>query len=345
MKMGLSWKAPAEWIKIQTVDAHTAGEPLRIVTHGFPPVPGKTILEKRKYVRQNLDHLRTLLIGEPRGHADMYGCILTEPETRDGDFGVIFLHNEGYSTMCGHGIIALTRVVLETWEAAGHSASPVLKIDTPAGRVVARAKRKNGRIKAISFENVPSYAALMDRTVEVEGLGRIKFDLAYGGAYYAFCSARDLGFRLLPDESRDIIEAGKKIKRAVHSTYPVIHPAAKDLGFLYGVIFVGPPHDDHNHSRNVCVFADGELDRSPTGTGVSARAAIHYERHELDVGEPFTVESIVGTCFTARVKETTRLGDNPAVIPEVSGMAHITGCHMFVIDPEDPLKNGFFIRS
>jgi trans-L-3-hydroxyproline dehydratase len=329
---------------VRTIDAHTAGEPLRVITGGLPPLPGATILEKRRYFREHLDHLRTALMWEPRGHADMYGCVLTEPETPDGDLGVIFMHNEGYSTMCGHGIIGLAKVALDTGMVEKEGDNPVLRIDTPAGRVTAYARREKGRVVEVSFQNVPSFVYALDQVVEVDGLGEVRYDVAFGGAFYAFCRAEDLGLRLVPEEFRQLIDLGMRIKRAVMESLEIRHPFEEDLSFLYGTIFVGPPHDPAHHSRNVCIFAEGQVDRCPTGTGVSARAAIHYARGELSVGEPFVVESILGTCFTGRVVETTTFGPYEAVVPEVTGSAHICGRNELLIDPEDPLRYGFMLR-
>jgi len=333
---------PSEPILITTIDAHAAGEPLRVITAGYPQLPGKTILEKRRYARENLDHLRTALMWEPRGHADMYGALITEPERPDSHLGVLFLHNEGYSTMCGHGIIALTTVVLETGMIPIDI--PVLLIDTPAGQVTASAKHHGGRIREVSFLNVPSFVYALDKDVDVPGIGRVRYDVAFGGAFYAFCRAEDLGVGLKPEDFRSLIDAGMRVKRAVMESLPIRHPLADDLGFLYGTIIVGPPENAKHHSRNVCVFADGEVDRSPTGTGVSARAALHFHRGEIKKGEPFIVESLVGTCFTGRVRETVKFGPYQAVIPEVAGSAWITGRNEWIIYPDDPLRSGFILR-
>ncbi len=340
----MDWKVPESWLCISAIDAHTAGEPLRIFTGGYPHLPGDTILDKRRYARENLDHLRTAAMWEPRGHADMYGCIITEPVTPDGDLGVLFLHNEGYSSMCGHGIIALTKVGLEMGLVDKPGENPVLKIDTPAGRVTAFARRENGRVGEVSFHNVPSFVYAFDRVVDVPDLGEVRYDVAFGGAFYAYVAAEPLGLKLTAAEFSRLIELGTLIKDAVMDSLPIKHPFEKDLSFLYGVIFIGAAHKAGHHSRNVCVFADGEVDRSPTGTGVSARAALHFARDELTVGQPFIVESILGTCFTGEVAEATRFGPYEAVIPKITGAAHICGLNTLLIDPEDPLRDGFILR-
>jgi trans-L-3-hydroxyproline dehydratase len=342
--MPCNWNPPKDWIRITAIDAHTAGEPLRVITSGVPPIPGATILEKRRYARKHLDHLRTALIWEPRGHADMYGCIVTEPVTPDGTLGVLFLHNEGFSTMCGHGVIGLVKVVLDTEMIALAGDAPTIRMDTPAGRVTAFARRENGSVVEVSFHNVPSFVYALDQNVEVPGIGRVRYDVAFGGAFYAFCRAEDLGVGLTTTDFRQLIDVGTSLKRAVMASLAIQHPFEKDLGFLYGTIIVGPPHDPKHHSRNVCIFADGEVDRSPTGTGVSARVALHYARGEIKINEPIVIESILGTCFTGEVVETTKFGLYDAVVPKITGTAHITGRNEFLIDPADPLRHGFILR-
>jgi len=341
------WRPPASWTTVTTLDLHTEGEPLRVLTGGLPEIPGDTILAKRRWARENLDDLRTALMWEPRGHADMYGCILTEPVTPEADFGVLFLHNEGFSTMCGHGIIAVTTAAVETRliaSSAAPSSEVRVGIDTPAGFVEAWARVEGRRVASVRFRNVPSFLAQPDATVDVPGIGRVRYDLAFGGAYYAYVDAADIGLSLTPEHTSSIIAAGKAIKRAVMDASSIVHPVDADLGFLYGVIFVGPSEDPAHHSRNVCVFAEGEVDRSPTGTGVSGRVAIHHARGELAVGEDAIIESLLGTTFTARVAETTTFGSYDAVIPDVEGCAWITGQNTFTLDPADPLANGFLLR-
>jgi trans-L-3-hydroxyproline dehydratase len=342
--MTTHWKPPQDWTSISTIDAHTAGEPLRIITHGLPPIPGDTILAKRRFAQKNLDYLRTALMWEPRGHADMYGCIITDPVTPDGDLGVLFLHNEGFSTMCGHGIIGLAKVGLDTGIIEKPGDHPVIKMDTPAGRVTAYGKRENGRITSVSFLNVPSFVYALDQVVDIPGIGEIHFDIAFGGAFYAYCDAADLGLTLSANEFRSLIDTGMRIKRAVMDSFDIRHPFEEDMGFLYGTIIVGDAHDPANHSRNVCIFADGEVDRCPTGTGVSARAALHFVRGELMLDEPFTVESILGTTFTGEVTDTVSFGRYQAIIPKVTGSAYITGRNELLIDPSDPLGDGFILR-
>lgn len=330
-------------MRIRTIEAHTAGEPLRIIVDGFPDLPGRTILEKRRFLRENLDYLRTALMWEPRGHADMYGALITAPERPDSDIGVIFLHNEGYSTMCGHGIIALVSVLLEAGLIRKEGEMPLVKVDTPAGQVQAKAVIEEGRVKEVSFLNVPSFLYLKDGLVDIPEIGQVRFDIAFGGAFYAFVDADELGLELKPASYQKLTDYGMRIKQAVMANFPIVHPVEPDLGFLYGTIFTGRPEDPSNFSRNVCIFADGQLDRSPTGTGVSARLALHYEKKEIGLGEWITVESILGTYFRGRAVQEAKLGPFRAIIPEISGNAFIVGYGEWLLDPADPLARGFLL--
>jgi trans-L-3-hydroxyproline dehydratase len=330
--------------RITTIDVHVAGEPLRVITGGFPALEGKTILEKRRYARDTLDHLRTVLMWEPRGHPDMYGCLLVEPTIPDADLGVLFMHNEGLSTMCGHGIIGLTTVVLEHGILPFREPETIVRWETPSGLVTARASLKDKRVRSVAFLNVPSFVAALDQTVDVPGLGSVGYDLAFGGAFYAFCRAQDVGVELNIGSARRVRELGMAIKEAVANQRTIEHPCEPDLGYVYGTIFVGPAASKDADCRHVCIFAEGALDRSPTGTGVSAHLAIQHARKQVQQGQAFTVESILGTRFIGRVNEVVQYEGMSAVIPEVEGSAYLTGKHEFLIDPDDPLKAGFLIR-
>lgn len=337
-----NWEPPKNWLQIKSIDLHTGGEPLRVLYGGLPEIKGKDILEKRRYFRDNWDHIRTGTMFEPRGHADMYGAFITEPISENADFGTFFIHNEGYSTMCGHAIIALTKLVFDTGMI--DKEEDELIIDAPPGLIRSRAERVNGVVKKVSFLNVPSFLLHRDQEVEVESIGKVKFDVAYGGAFYAFVDADELGIGMEEKDYNQLIDWGRKIKYAVMENFEIKHPFEEDLSFLYGTIFTGKAKDPKHHSRNVCIFAEGEVDRSSTGSGVSARAALHYAKGELKQGEKITIESILGTTMDVEVKEVTEYGPHNAVVPEVSGTAHITGKHEFYFDPDDPLKEGFIFR-
>lgn len=325
---------------IETLDYHTAGEPLRIVTAGLPHIPGDNMLARRRFMADKLDDYRKLLMREPRGHAEMYGAVLTEPVSVDGDCGVLFMHNSGYSTMCGHAIIALATAAVEQRLFPVRDAGAI-RIDTPAGQVVARARLDaHGKVLEVTFRNVPSFVLEPEFSVRVDGRA-VDMTIAFGGAFYAYIDAPTYGFDLVPGEAGRLIEFGQKVKATVAAHYRIEHPDGDDdLNFLYGCIFVKPGQKP-GHSRNACVFADGQLDRSPTGTGVSGRAAIHWSRGELALGESLEIESIIGTRFKVRCVEETQVGGLRAIVPEVSGSASLTGRHQFTLDARDPLPQGF----
>lgn len=336
------WQPPADWGRIATVEMHTGGEPLRIFTSGLPPLPGTNVLEKRRYFRDCCDHIRTATMWEPRGHADMYGAVITP--SLDADLDMFFLHNEGYSTMCGHAIIAVTKFALETGLIRARGARPQLSINVPAGRIQAEALMSDGKVERVMFRNVPSFLYLRDQRTDVPGIGTVRFDVAYGGAFYAIVEAQPLALTLAPHEFNRLIDYGRRIKQAVSAAFAMEHPFEQDLSFLYGTIFTGPAQHSHHHSRNVCVFAEGEVDRSPTGSGVSARAALHHAKGELALGQRITIESILGSTMTVEAVEITQFGPHAAVIPQVSGTAHFTGRSEFYFDPADPLARGFIFR-
>lgn len=339
---------PKDWLQIKTIDMHTGGEPLRVIVSGFPELKGNSVLDYRKYCKENHDDFRTALMFEPRGHADMYGCILTPPNDDEGDFGIIFLHNEGYSTMCGHAIIAISTLAIEMNWIEVIEGDNLLKIDAPCGRIISYAHVINGKVSGVRFHCVPSFVVDLDRTIDIDGLGKVTYDLAYGGAFYAYVdmAKNNFDFDLTPRSYRPLITHGSTIKHAVmNGDKDVIHPYEDDLSFLYGTIFIDNTKQPSGcDSRNVCIFAEGEVDRSPTGSGVSGRMAIHKKRNEIAFNEIMTIESITGSVFKGSVVSEEDYGSFRAVIPQVEGTAHITGMHTFVIDPLDPMKNGFILR-
>jgi proline racemase len=338
------WNPPEGWTRLRTIESHAAGEPLRIVTEGWPEIVGETMLAKRRYTRKNHDHLRRILLREPRGHTNMYGAIITEPVTPDGDLGVLFVHNEGFSTMCGHGVIALVTSLIETGSMPADRPNLTIRLDTPAGRVTARARVKGGRVRGVAFENVPSFVYARDLSVEVDGVGPLSYDIVFGGAFYAYCDAGDLGVELVPRESRRLVELGMKVKLAVMQETRIRHPVEQDLGFLYGTIISGGAVSASADIRNVCVFADGQIDRSPTGTGVSGHVALEYERKNLRIGQSLVVESILGTRFKGRALRTSTVGEYQGVVPEIEGSAHTAGRTELWLDPRDPLRDGFILE-
>lgn len=347
---GIVWRdsqPPAGVARITSLDVHAAGEPLRIITSGAPVILGATMLERRRWLLAHADHVRRALMWEPRGHFNMYGCIVTPPVSADADAGVLFLHNEGYSTMCGHGVIALVTALVETGTLPARGAATPVALDTPAGLVRATAHvDADGRVGRVSFVNVPSFVYARDVAVALAEAGPVRVDIAFGGAFYAIVPAERVGLRVAPEETERLVAVAEEIKRAVNASLRIQHPDEPDLGFLYGTILTGPPEDPAHHSRNICVFASAEVDRSPTGTGVSARLALHAARGEIGEGDEIVVESILGaaSAFGGRVVGRTAVGPHAAVLPEVSGTAFITGRHEFLLDPRDPLGAGFLVR-
>jgi trans-L-3-hydroxyproline dehydratase len=334
------------WSRIHSIDMHTAGEPLRVILSGLPELNGNSVLEYRRNMKARFDHYRTALMFEPRGHADMYGCILLPPNDENADFGILFLHNEGYSTMCGHAVIAITRLAVEMGWVPIKEPQTKVTIDAPCGRIYAFANIKAGAVSSTYFHCVPSFVVALDQQIEVAGIGLVGYDLAYGGAFYAYVDTDQLDISLNPENVQELISKGMAIKSAImKSTQPIEHPFEEDLSFLYGTIFISKRAGKNCHSRNVCIFAEGEVDRSPTGSGVAGRMAIHHARGDIRVGDaPLIIESILGTSFRGSVVEEVKYGPYQAVVPKVEGTAHVVGQNQWIIDPEDPLKEGFVLR-
>ncbi|MEX0816695.1 MAG: proline racemase family protein [Gaiellales bacterium] len=316
---------------VTTVDYHCAGEPFRIVNGGVDPIPGKTILEKRRYALEHLDHFRQLLVNEPRGHADMYGCFVTEPEDDGADLGVVFFHNAGYSTACGHGTIALVTAALETGMLPAEEPETSVVVDAPSGRLSTVATVRDGHVERVRFRNVPAYVE--HRSPDA--------DVAFGGAFYASVEAPGLVTR---ESVPALIERGRELKHALEAERDWIHPLEPELRDIYGVIFWEEEGREPLRQRNVTVFADGEVDRSPCGSGTSARLALLDADGALPRGEPLLHRSVVGTEFEGRVVDDAEVAGRPAVVTEISGSAHLTGFHQFVLEPNDPLGTGFLLR-
>ena len=329
-------------ISVKTIDAHAAGEPLRLIVDGFPAPRGKTMLEKREWVRRHADHLRRALMLEPRGHADMYGAILTEPVTPGADAGVLFMHNEGYSTMCGHGIVAVTTVALERRLIVPAGDGTAVAYDAPAGTVRARARLRDGRVESVAFVNVPSFVLHGGLTVKLASR-TVRADVAFGGAFYAIVDSEAVGLPIDAAHLPELRRIGMDIKHAIEAAHTIVHPLEPGLSGIYGTIFTGPPSDDSADLRNVTIFADAEVDRSPCGTGTAAVMAVIDAMGLLGADKAFVHESLIGTRFLGRVWSRTRVADYAAIIPEIEGSAWITGEHTFVIDESDPLREGFRI--
>jgi proline racemase len=331
-------------VEVRTTDYHTAGEPFRIVVEGAPELPGATVAERRALALESepAQRIRRFLCHEPRGHADMYGGFVVEPDDAGAELGVLFWHKDGFSTACGHGTIALAAWAVES----GRLEAPIdgeleLAIDVPSGRVGARVRMEGGAVAAVTFRNVPAY--VLARDVEVETAhGRLAVDVSYGGAIYASLPAADAGLAVVPEDLGALTALGREIKWALNEAEVARHPSDERLSGIYGTIWfddLGPAHQ-----RNVAIFADGEVDRSPCGSGTSARAALLAADGRLPAGTELLHESIVGSAFRARVVEQVREEGREAVVTEIEGSAHRTGEHRFVLDPRDPLADGFVLR-
>jgi proline racemase len=330
---------------INTFDMHTGGEPVRIVSGGYPPIPRGTILEKRGWVRENLDHLRKMLMFEPRGHYDMYGALLVEPDLPGADLAVLFMHNEGYSTMCGHAVIALGRYAVDHGLVKAVEPLTTVNIEAPCGMVVASVEVKDGKAGAVSFESVQSFLFARDLSLDVPGQGAIGFDIAYGGAFYALADCRQFGLAFGRNRARDFVDAATALTERVKAEIELSHPDHQDLAFLYGSILTdGGNGSNGAATKNVCVFADAEVDRSPTGSGVTARLAAMFARGELAVGEERLFESIVGSRFTGSVARDARTGGHDAIIARVGGRAFYSGRSEFWVEDGDTLGQGFLVR-
>lgn len=329
--------------KLTVTDMHTGGEPLRIVTSGYPPVPGRTILEKRAYVRDNLDHLRKILMFEPRGHHDMYGALLVQPTLPGADLAVLFMHNQGYSTMCGHAIIALGRYAVDKGLVAAQEPLTRIQIECPCGMVTAEIEVHEGKAGRVSFESVPAFLFARDAALELDGFGRIAFEIAYGGAFYCLAEAAQFGLEFGVSSVRDFTEAADALTQAAKSL-PLSHPEHDDLAFLYGTIITDGGSGMAAPSRNVCVFAEREVDRSPTGSGVTARLAAMHARGMPGMDGVRSFESLTGSRFSGSVVRSLALGPHAAIVARVGGKAHYCGEASYFVEEDDPLGGGFLLK-
>ncbi|WP_233563829.1 proline racemase family protein [Cryobacterium tepidiphilum] len=338
---------------MRTVDYHTAGEPFRIVPEVPVDIAGATVAERRVFAQQSgdVDAIRQLLVREPRGHADMYGGFIVPPDDDGADFGVLFWHGDGYSTACGHGTIALGVWAVQSGRvaAATDGVTPVT-MDVPSGRVVAHVRCEAGVVTGVLFENVPSYPVA--RGIEVAtSVGPVEADLAFGGALYASVEAKALGLSVVPADYVRLLQLGREIKWALNDSRLARHPLDDRLSGVYGTIIYDDLGDSPEgpHQRNVTVFADGRIDRSPCGSGSAARIALLADAGRLAPGQVLTHDSIAGTRFLGRVRGPASVDAGSsairgAVIPEVEGMAYRTGEHAFVLDPDDPIGTGLVLR-
>jgi proline racemase len=329
---------------ITTVESHTQGMPTRVVTSGVAPIPGKTMFEKRTYAQEHLDELRRFLMYEPRGHGSMSGAILVPPANPQADLGVIFIEVSGFLPMCGHGTIGVCTVAVETGLVHVTEPETTITLDTPAGLVVAKVQVENGKAKSVTIANVPAFLLLRDRVANVPGLGEMPFDLAYGGNFYAIVPAEHAGLTLALAEAPRVIDAGMRIMHAIEKQFTFAHPANPQIDELRHVLFTAPPGTDGATSKAAIVLHPGTLDRSPCGTGTSARMAQRYFRGEQRLGEEFVHESFLGPPFIGSIIEEVELTPGVrAVVATIRGRAWISGFSHHVLDPEDPFPSGFLI--
>lgn len=337
------WDVPGRWLRIIALEVHSEGEPLRVVTGGAPPLHGDSMMAQYRYAAKHLDYLRTALVNEPRGHTNMVGCILTPPLNAAADMGAIFMDNGGFSAGSGHGIIGLVTVAVETGMVQRKEPETVVHVDTPEGLVSASARVARGRVWSVYLLNMPSFVLALEERIDVPGVGSVRYDLAFGGAFFAYVRAEEVGVSCSPDNYRILVQKGMAISQAITRTRPIVHPFKTGAARLSGTILTSQPQAHGADSRHVCVFSRGHIDRSPTSTGVSGRMALLLARGEIGLHQPVIVESIIGTRFIGRIVDRATMGAHTMVMTEVEGSAHITGKHEFLIDPDDPLKRGFLL--
>ena len=338
---------------LKTIDAHVAGEPLRLIVEGMPRPPGKTMVQKRDWVKRHADELRRALVLEPRGHRDMCAAMLTDPVAPGSRAGILFFHNEGYPALSGHGVIAASTIAFERdlfgplstaeYRTDAVAAEATAAFDTVAGTVHTRARLQSRgeshSVDSVIFTNVPAFVLSGGHSVRV-GSRQLRVDIAFGGAFYAIVDTEAIGIPLNESRLPELRRLGIDIRTAVN-TYPIAHPIDNTLSGVVGVIFTGPPEDPEAHLRNVTVFASGAVDRSPCATGTSAAMAVLDAMGLLESDQAFVHESIIGTLHRGRVAGRTQVGEYPAIITTIEAAAWITGEHTFVIDDDDPLRDGF----
>ena len=329
---------------IHTIDSHTMGEPTRIVTGGIPVIAGKTMAEKKAYLEQHLDHIRTAIMHEPRGHADMFGSIITQPTNEEADLGIIFMDAGGYLNMCGHGSIGACTVAVETGMVKVTEPFTHITLEAPAGLVKGRVKVENGKALESTITNVPSFLYKRDLEIDVPEIGNLTIDISFGGSFFILVKSSELGIDICPQNTQKLSEIGMKIRDYVNENIEIQHPTLAHINSADLVEIYGPAKSPEATMQNVVVFGDGQVDRSPCGTGTSAKVATLYAKGQLKLNEEFVYESITGTMFKAKAISETKVGDFAAVIPEITGSAYITGFNHFVIDPSDPLKYGFTLK-
>lgn len=328
---------------ISAIDTHTAGEPTRIVMSGLPIIPGMTMVAKKHYIKNHLDYIRTLLMHEPRGHKEMFGAIITPPTTNRGQYGVIFMDNAGYVDMCGSGIIGITTALIEIGMINKTEPETIIMFDTPAGLIESHARVKNNQVYEISVANVSSFLYAKDIELVLPNSRKITIDVSFGGNFFAITHAKILGVSLQAENISKLIELGMMVKKAVNDQFKVQHPIEQHINTVELTAIYDQPKPSQPYSKNVIIFGNGQMDRSPCGTGTSAIMATLYGKGKLQLNVEFTSESIIGSSFRGKLVREVQVGDFVAVDPMITGKAFITGIQQFVVDPRDPMKYGFVI--
>lgn len=329
---------------VYAVDSHTAGESTRVVVGGIPKIPGKSMPEKKEWLESRMDYLRTALMLEPRGHNDMFGAILTSPTSEEADYGIIFMDGGGYLNMCGHGTIGAMTVAVETGMV--EVTEPITKIvqEAPAGMIYGEVLVEGDKAKTVSFQNVPSFLYKQDQEVELPEYGRIHFDISFGGSFFAIVKAEQVGLSIVPENAEKLKALGIALRDIINREIPVMHPTLSHIHTVDLVEWWSETETKGATLKNCVVFGKGQVDRSPCGTGTSAKMATLFARGELKVGEPFYYESILGTIFEGKILDTAKVGGYDAVIPQITGSAYITAFNHFVMEKNDPLKYGFVLE-
>lgn len=328
----------------KAIDSHTMGEPTRIIYEGFPELIGNTMMERKEYLEKNYDHYRKALMLEPRGHRDMFGALLTTPVHKEADLGVIFMDSGGYLNMCGHGSIGCATVAVEAGFIPVKEPYTDVVLDAPAGLIRARAKIKNGKAEEVSILNVPSFLYRENINLELEEYGRITFDISFGGSFFALVDSEEIGIPICQENLEALTDFGMKLREKINQSIEVRHPYL-NINSVDLVEIYGPPTNLEADSKNVVIFGDAQTDRSPCGTGTSAKVAALYTKGKLSLGQEFVYESITGSLFRGMATEETTVDGKTAIIPRVTGSAYITGFNQWMLDEEDPLRYGFLIGN
>ncbi len=323
------------------VDSHTAGEPTRIITGGIPSIPGKTMPEKKQYLEEHMDWMRTAVMHEPRGHKEMFGSILTSPTKEEADFGIIFMDGGGYLNMCGHGSIGAATVAVETGIVKAEEPVTKITMEAPAGIVKAEVAVEDGKAKSVTITNVPAFLYKKDVKITTPLMGEVTFDIAFGGSFFAIIKDKYFGCEIAPENTGKLIEKALELRDTINKEIEIQHPLLPHIKTVDLVEIYGKPTDPEATYKNVVIFGEGQVDRSPCGTGTSAKMASLKTKGELGMNEEFVYESILGTLFRGRLIGETTVGEYPAFIPQITGSAWITGFNQFVIDETDPVKYGF----